>query len=410
MNSTSEDGGTHPDGFTRKADRKLSIETCRDLETFRKLRDEWNDLSQRAQGRYFQSFEYCHGSLLAEHAGTARTLHCVVARRDGRLVAVWPLLTSTRRCWTFAEPLAPRNQSPSDILVAPESDADAIVRAVWEHAARTSRADVFELWRIRKSSPLHACLKQHAMMRREVDEVTPFAALREERDWVAYCRSRPARERNAPEYLKRRLAKHGAFAIDMIEPTDARLPALIEWFVAQKRKWAEEKASDSQWTFSAASQRFWHALLTTDAGAHTGFRLFVLTLDGQPIAANILAIDSDAVSLVANTYDLAHRKLSPGTVLVDECVHWAFERQLDFDFGPGEQRYKTSWSAGAAYASASFVVLATRWGHAGYMSKQAIKQTRDLVMHGAERLTRRRNFSERLPRVGSTTIDPCTSR
>ncbi|MDR5781450.1 GNAT family N-acetyltransferase [Caballeronia sp. LZ065] len=410
MNSTSEDGDAHPARFTSAVDRTLSIEACRDLETFRLLRDEWTDLLQRAQGRYFQSFEYCHGSLMAEHAGTTRTLHCVVARRESRLVAVWPLLTSGRRCWTFAEPLAPRNQSPTDILVAPEPDADAIVKAVWDHAARTSRADVFELWRIRKDSPLHACLKRHAMMRREVDEATPFAALREERDWLAYCRSRPARERNAPEYLKRRMAKHGAIAIDVIEPTDARLPVLIEWFVAQKRKWAEEKAADSQWTFSAASLRFWQALLTADAGKHPAFRLFVLTLDGHAIAANILAIDSDTVSLVANTYDLAHRKLSPGTVLVDECVRWAFERQLDFDFGPGEQRYKTSWTAGASYASASFVVLATRWGRAGYMSKQAVKHARDIAMRGLERLPRRRDFSEHLPRVGSTTNHPCTSR
>ena len=388
MNWTRRKGDSSVAGSTA-ADRSLSFEACTDIEEFRSLRPEWDELFQRANGEYFQSFEYCNGSLMAEHAGTKRKLLCIVGRRGGKLVAVWPLLTSYRTCWKFAEPLTPQNQAPSDILVAPEPDADAIVQAAWRKTLALSRADVFEFWRIRKTSPLYACLTSQSITRRATEEFTPIATLRDEPDWTAYCRTRPSRERNAPEYLKRRLAKHGQFSMELIDASDERLVPLIEWFVAQKRKWASEKASDSHWVFSDASLRFWKALLAGESKSSGVFRLFVLTFEGQPIAANILGISSGFVYLVANTYDLEHKKLSPGTILVDECVKWAYDNRLDFDFGPGEQRYKTSWSAGAKYATSSFMVLATPWGQTGSMAKQFVKETREKARRVVSRVVRR---------------------
>ncbi|SAK82761.1 hypothetical protein AWB79_05525 [Caballeronia hypogeia] len=367
----------------------ITFETCRDTGKFRALQAEWDELFERANGEYFQSFEYCHGSLMAEHVDTRRKLHCIVGRRDGRLVVVWPLLASYRSCWKFAEPLAPLNQSPSDILVAPERDAAAIVEAAWRNAIATTRADVFELWHLRQTSLLHACLSHNGVTARAIAEYTPFSALRDVHDWDAYCRSRPARERNAPEYLKRRMAKQGKYAIQVIDPADERMLPLIEWFVVQKRKWAGDKATPSEWTFSDASPKLWSALLARRQSTPGMFRLFVLTLNGQPVAANIVAIASDTAYLVANTYDLDQKKLSPGTILVDECVKWAFEHRLDFDFGSGEQRYKTSWSAGEKYATSSLMVIATAWGQTGYMSKQFVKKAREGAMRVVSRVVRK---------------------
>jgi CelD/BcsL family acetyltransferase involved in cellulose biosynthesis len=106
------------------------------------------------------------------------------------------------------------------------------------------------------------------------------------------------------------------------------------------------------------------------------FHLFVLTLQGKPLAANVVAVGATRAYLLTTTYDLKQANLSPGTVLVDDCVKWAFDRGLDFDFGPGEQQYKSSWSGGNSYVTSSCLVLPTWWGRAGYLAKHGIRHMR----------------------------------
>jgi CelD/BcsL family acetyltransferase involved in cellulose biosynthesis len=373
----------------RSSTSAIAFETCRDLASFSALEPEWTRLHRRAKGEYFQSFGFCHSSLVTEPPDARRALHCIVGRRRGQAVVIWPLMTSSKACWKFAEALTPPNESPSDMLVAPEADAEAIVEAAWREAIRATRADVFKLWRVRRSSLLYAFFQRNAMIRSAMDENTPIADLRREPAWDAFCRSRPGRERNAPDYLKRRLAKQGEFALERIDARDGRLPALVEWFVTQKRKWASDKSIASRWTFSDESPAFWKSILARDATDADGFHLFVLSLKGEPIAVNIVAVGGERAYLVANTYDLDHKKLSPGVMLVDECVKWAFERRLDFDFGSGEQRYKTSWSAGDAYGVSSFIVCATAWGQTGFMTRQFARHASERVSHVVGRVVRR---------------------
>ncbi|WP_183035152.1 GNAT family N-acetyltransferase [Cupriavidus sp. UME77] len=63
------------------------------------------------------------------------------------------------------------------------------------------------------------------------------------------------------------------------------------------------------------------------------FRLFVLTLDGVPVAINLLAVRSHCVDLIMNTYDAAYARLSPGTVLIEQQGAAAHAWQVD-QIGP----------------------------------------------------------------------------
>ena len=355
----------------------IKFEVVRDIDSFCALQPEWDDLWSRAGGEYFQSYAFCHGSLISDPAGR-RQIHCIIARLDGRLVALWPLVTWWRNCWKYATPLAPPNRSPSDILVAPECDVHQVAMGAWRVARKSTRADVFEFWRINLNSPLQRCLTHNAVTRRATEERTHYAALRGLHDWEAYCRSRPGRSRTRPNYLKRRLAAHGEFNVEILDSNDPRIPSLVEWSALRKREWAQHNGIDSQWVFSESSIRFWNGLLTNAAYQPGVFRLFVLTYQGKPLAANVIAVGATRAYLLTTTYDLKHEhaNLSPGIVLVDDCVKWAFDRGLDFDFGPGEQQYKSSWSGGNSYVISSCLVLPTLWGRAGYFGKHGIRHLR----------------------------------
>ena len=358
----------------------VTFEVVRDIDSFCAMQSEWDELWSRAGGEYFQSYAYCHSSLIAE-AANRRQLHCIIARNDGRLVALWPLVTSWRKCWKYASPLTPPNRSPSDILIAPDCDVHQVVMGAWGAARKSTRADVFEFWRINAGSPLQRYLTHNAVTRRATEERTHYSALRDLRDWEAYCRSRPGRSRTRPNYLKRRLAAHGEFNVEMLESNDPRIPSLVEWSALRKREWAQHNGINSQWVFSESSSTFWSSLLTNAAYQPGVFRLFLLTYQGKPLAANVIAVGATRAYLLMNTYDLKHEhaNLSPGTVLVDDCVKWAFDQGLDFDFGPGEQQYKSSWSGGTSYATLSCLVLPTLWGRAGYSAKHGIRHLRGII-------------------------------
>jgi CelD/BcsL family acetyltransferase involved in cellulose biosynthesis len=354
----------------------LAFETVRTLDGFRALQPEWDDLWRRAKGEYFQSFAFCVSALLTDDIVARRKLHCITGRCDGRLVTIWPLVTFRNLCWKYATPLGPENRAPSDILAAPDHDRDELVGATWRAALRSTGADVFQLWRIRSTSSLHRYATRGNIARRLQEEPTPYAMLHKEQDWEAFCRSRPGRSRTRPLYLKKRLASHGAISVDMVEANDQRLQLLIDWFVLHKREWARHNDLNSQWVFSESSRAFWNALLSQGSPEAGEFHLFVLTLDGEPCAMNIIAVNAACAYLLANTYNLGNARLSPGTVLIDDCVKWAYDHGLDFDFGPGAQSYKFSWTGGLSYTTASFLALPTLWGRSGHAAKQGVKRLR----------------------------------
>lgn len=365
----------------------VAFEVVRDIDRFRALQPDWNDLWHRAEGEYFQSFAFCHSALEAENAAFRRKLNCIAGRREGRLVVLWPLLTFWKSCWKYATPLTPANRSPSDILASPERDVEQIVNGAWKVALQSTRADAIELWRIRSSSPLYRNATRYGVIERGTEETTPYARLRNQGTWESFLRALPGRKKTRPEYLERRLARHGEVKFEIIDVNDCRVPSLVEWFVLRKREWAQHNLIDSRWTFSETSRKFWFSLLSNDSYRVGVFRLFVLTPAGNLVALNIVAVQTTRAHLVANTYDLRYGKLTRGTVLVDYCVKWAFDNRLDMDFGPGDQQYKSFWSAEHSYLTSSFLVIPTRWGQAGYAAKGVAKQLRTVVANIAGRRT-----------------------
>jgi len=363
----------------------LQHKVISDIPAFRALQPEWDALWHTAQGEHFQAFAYCASSLEIVAAAAGHKLHCVVGRRRGVLKALWPLVSYRKLCWRFVQPLAPAYNPPHDMLVEPGPDAANLVAATWRAMLASVRPDLVYLPLVRSGSLLHRCVTSDARVAHRLDESTPVALLREHAEWPAFCRSRIGRSRNPPAYLRRRIAAQGAIAIAIVDHTDSRAASFVDWLLLHKRRWAQRGDVESAWLFSDDSRQFLIRLMTQGDGQSRLFRLFVLTLDGAPVAINLLAVRSHCVDLIMNTYDAAYARLSPGTVLIDACVNWAFDNHLDFDFGAGGQSYKQFWSNGVAYATESLHLAHTQWGLAGYRLSQGALWARERVAWLRER-------------------------
>jgi CelD/BcsL family acetyltransferase involved in cellulose biosynthesis len=364
----------------------ISFEVLHDIERFRALQPEWNDLWHAADGGFAEHFGFCHATLMAEDAGSRRKLHCLVGRRNGRIVLIWPLFTYRNRLWRYLTPIAPENRSPGNMLVAPECNNEAVVKSALDAAIKSAHADVIELWRVPSDSLLFRCIQRHTTNRRETHEQTYFASLRGENDWDAFCRSRPGRDKN-PDYAKRKLAKHLEYEIELLDRNDERTASIVDWLVENKRKWAHEKDLDSRWVCAESSGRFWHDLMVNESYEPGMYRLFALLHRGTPLAALIVGVGRQRLFFLTVTYDLAHAKYSPGTVILDEGVKWAFDHGLDVDFTPGREPYKVSWSGKHSYQISSFLVMASAWGSLGYSAKTFATQLKGKLARLANRGT-----------------------
>ena len=366
-------------------EQTIDFQVISDLDGFRALKPEWDELLQVARGDYFQSFAFCYSALEVDSENLRQRLFCVIGRQDGKLMVVWPLLTFKKGLLKCVGPLAPPNRSPSDMLIAPSAGANEVAREVLGFVIRSAQAGLVELWRVRLSSPLCQSLMGDAAVARWSEEVTPRITCSDDAEWNAFALSRVGRTRTPPDYVKRRLENNMAISFAFIDRSEARIGSLIEWFAKHKREWAKEHGIESIWIDSEESVKFWRELLQNGAEAPCQFRLMLLSGEQEPLAVNIVAVCNKSAYLVANTYDKKYAKLSPGTVIIDYFVKWAFEQGLDIDFGTGVQQYKTYWSGGMNYTTASFLILASRWTRIAYAGKQAARRVLKRVKRNSER-------------------------
>lgn len=74
-------------------------------------------------------------------------------------------------------------------------------------------------------------------------------------------------------------------------------------------------------------------------------RVYVLELDGVPIAADFTCVLGDCAFLLKTSFDETYAALSPGVVLRAEALRAAIEEGLRFyDFLGGPDRYKLQWT------------------------------------------------------------------
>src|SRR5471032_3198530 len=110
---------------TQSTRSTAQFEIVTDIDAFASLQQEWETLWQSAKGTPFQLFRYCLHALREVAIPAGARLHCIVGRKDGRMVFAWPLIRSRDYLWMTMRPLAPDRTEPSDMLVMYGEDTEA---------------------------------------------------------------------------------------------------------------------------------------------------------------------------------------------------------------------------------------------------------------------------------------------
>jgi CelD/BcsL family acetyltransferase involved in cellulose biosynthesis len=316
------------------------LAAIRTAEAMAALASEWNDLAARCPGYYLsQTFRWADAAwrTVAGPAGSA--LRCLTLREGPRLVAVWPLVVRREGGLRVVSPLGCGGGEYCAPLVEPGDDAGRRVARLWREARLAG--DLAVLSDVRTDSPIAVVLQREAA---RAAVYGPFGAsflLRGDyADWEAYAATVSARLRYEIRRGHRRLAARGEVSIGQ-ETGD--VAALVDWTIDCKKRALAAAGLGANWIARRDLRDFLVAM--AGPGEPTGeLAVFALKVDGKPVASHIVSVDRTRVEGYVGAYDAAWSACSPGNVLTEHVLRWAFERSLDVDFRTGDQAYKEQWT------------------------------------------------------------------
>jgi CelD/BcsL family acetyltransferase involved in cellulose biosynthesis len=172
-------------------------------------------------------------------------------------------------------------------------------------------------------------------------ERSPYVRL--EGDCESYERTLPQRRRSELRRRRRRLAERGELTFE-VETGAERLDELLtEGFAVEGSGWKTDQGTA---ILSRPETESFYRLVAEWAAPRGSLRLAFLRLDGRAIAFHFTIEEGGSAYQLKGGYDPEFRELSPGQLLVQDMVRWAFERDLrTYEFLGADEAFKLDWTA-----------------------------------------------------------------
>jgi CelD/BcsL family acetyltransferase involved in cellulose biosynthesis len=266
---------------------------------------------------------YCDGLELATE----------VAYRDGRLVAVLPMVIRRRGPIRVAEFLGSSESALADLLLEPGEDA-LLGRRLLERLARR-KPDVVDLFGLPANSRLSAAADRGIRVVRRAD--APVLNLTS--PWPAVYRQKTTtRDRNHNSRRRKQLERLGQLEITLAREGPALDLALEDALRLHGARWAGRPDGSSFGTVEGAA--FHRAALRRLSPIDVA-RIITLKLDGKPIAFNYYFVLCGRMYGHRQAFDPQFARFSPGMVCTLAAIEAASaEGVTRVEFLGGRERYK----------------------------------------------------------------------
>jgi CelD/BcsL family acetyltransferase involved in cellulose biosynthesis len=325
----------------------LHIEEVVGIDGFLQLETPW-DACCRETGNdsFFLSHAWFRCCLVGLPEGVEPLVLLV---RDGSaVVGIVPLL-SQRTSWRIFPvrllSLMQNQDSPFADMVLPQAQAAGILTMLLEHLDKRSGWHLCSVAKIDRTSPNAELLADSLGSRphlRAPGGRSPILDV--SGDWNTYWKAQSQRFKKTVRNVANRTGGLGR-----IQVTDQAAHGAAECLdvfraVAAKSWKAQLPVSVTR---NAGIARFFEALTHT-LDARGQLSLWVLRLDGVPIATEYHVRDGSTVYALRSDFDEQYRDASPGAHLNACIVRAYFDGHVRlYDMGPGESAYKQRWATGA---------------------------------------------------------------
>jgi CelD/BcsL family acetyltransferase involved in cellulose biosynthesis len=311
------------------------------------LQSRWEELFLSRANEPSLSFEWT--SAMARHhvRGDDRAF-LVSVERDGRLVAVVPLVLRTHkvmgRAIRLLSPISEQYNTHSDLLV--ESHEEALVEAVVSGlCAIDAEWDCFRMARLLEENPLVPVLRRAirgAGHLQGTHEGLPAYVLELPPSYDEYLAERSPKFRNHLKRVERKLQAAGTVEVhelNHVSRFDEAFGALLR---VEQASW---KQSHGTAITAVERQTGFYRHLAETALERDRIHLQWLTIAGRPIAYNLGYLTASGYHYLKTSYDHEFRPMSPATYLRARLIEGLVARGLGrLDF-PGEPyEWEAQWT------------------------------------------------------------------
>ncbi len=324
----------------------MNVEEITDFAAFLELEPEWNDLSRDgAGGSFFLSHAWFRCCWLGCPGGWRPT---VLTVRDGAaLTGVLPLLTGRSKWRVFpirVVSLMQNQDSPFAGLVLRQQQGDVALRALLDHLSRRRGWDVVALSKIVVGSDservAEAATQGWRCLRTEAAR-SPVLTL--DGNWDAFWKRQSQRFKKTIRNTSNRIERLGRVTVEDLGQAGASAPCTEVFRAVAGQSWKADLPTSVTRNVDVA--RFFGEL--TEVLLQRGqLALWVLRLDGVPIATEYHVRDGDAICALRSDFVDTLRDASPGAYLNYRIIRTYFDQAVRrYDMGPGDSEYKARWTS-----------------------------------------------------------------
>lgn len=315
---------------------------------FKVLQTKWDDLLRRS-GQY--SPFLTHDWFRCCFAGYAdgRDIFILIVRDGSSMIGVVPLWRyqdtireiPVRRIGFIVNP-----DTPFVDFIIQEGRQEEVLKALlhYLYAERKDIWDVLTLGQWPAELPNHRILQETLREQGKnffmsVASKTPYIPIQGE--WEEFFQSRSVRFRKTRRNIFNRISKLNRVEIQCFRQ-DTAGTVFKDILAVSERSWKQKEGIAIS---SREEARRFFAALTELASQRSWLLVWLLKVDGAPIAMEYdLACGGKVYALRAD-FDEAYREYSPGAYLEYQIVKHLFEEKyLEYNTGPGMNAYKLHWT------------------------------------------------------------------
>lgn len=318
-------------------------------EAFDALEDDWNALFARAgrSTQIFQTFNWnwhWANHYLATSAGgiAGLELAIVTARRNGQLIALWPLVSERQRgikqVFWMGDPVS----QYGDVIVDDIPDAIDVLTKGWDFFAAHAKADVVRLRRVRADAAIAPLMPEIGAYVAE-RLVAPYLELSSAPNFAKYEERYSGHARRNRRRLLRRLQDRGEVVFER-HRGGPRARELAIKALEMKAEWLKHRGLISH---AISDQRMTRFFADAAEGRDHSTNCIVTSLisHGETAALEVCFECNGRLAMHVIVYQLKFEKSGAGVILMENSLREGYNDNIGiYDMlAPGDS-YKLDWA------------------------------------------------------------------
>ena len=320
------------------------IDTLPGLNTIEK---EWNQLwNSSTESLVTYSYQFTKALIEYPLRRKRERFWCIIARRDGKLVLVWPFVIYQHFSWRMASAIADTIDY-SDPLMDETLDKPRCIADTIQKILALCPCDLVQFQFIRKSSILSEIVPRYRSCVSTYTTDIPQVIFNG--GWSGYEKSQLKSERAAFARKRRNLLKIDGIKFEILPYS--MINDVLAWMIPRKNSWLNEVHKVDETHMSSPNIVNFVASIFHDLGPHNKCGIFAITRGDEIVAADLCFFNKNAIQWYIGTYNKKYSKYSPGILLKEFIIKMACDNGLNYDMLRGFGRHKSYFANCIDYAT-----------------------------------------------------------